>query len=540
MHSKAKLALAVFTSPGAAFEEILERKLLGTGLVVTAAAGAVASVPFVLYGYQAGPLQFLALGKQNPLCWLGLCMLYALVLERLLKWIGTQIDFVSMLTVMGWSQLALLLSQVIIAMAAAATAATGATGSGTPNEAVASFVTAAAVALPIWYVVLVGMGVRAATDSPLSRGIMTYVVVALSAQIAFRITYGSAFGGPLPGALPGVDATAGTIAMADQTPWLAAGVIGLVLGIWQIGKRLEWDGGTIVRAAVSAGLIGAVAFGAYVYAVWFKTDYYRKLAEANVLYVKAQRLYDNNKVRWVEDKEGQEMSAKLYRDAAGQLEDLLPISKNNVVLALDIGDLYYLAGDSDKAIENYSRYIDVVKRSPKEDEKRATLARIYTGIGAVYDADGNYDAALKQFKKATGAEPKFRDAWVRMAITYDRMGNYKEAIEAADKHAIRELDSEAAPAWLALAQAFVATGDKKQAETAIAMVADKDSDLAKRIGDKADDWKDAVGKLTREDLQFPLEEKPLAPPEEPESESDEKPEAGKQEPDKDEQSKNAS
>ena len=93
----------------------------------------------------------------------------------------------------------------------------------------------------------------------------------------------------------------------------------------------------------------------------------------------------------------------------------------------------------------------------------------------------------------------------------------KEAVEAADKHAIRELDSEAAPAWLALAQAFVQTGDKKQAETAIAMVADKDSDLAKRIGDKADDWKDAVGKLTREDLQFPLEEKPLAPPDEPEN-----------------------
>ena len=505
MHSRAKLALALFTSPSAAFEEILERKLLGTGLVVAAAAGAAASVTFILYGYQVGPLQFLALGKQNPLCWLGLCMLYALVLEKLLKWIGTQVDFLSMLTVMGWSQLALLLAQLITVIGAATT------GSNTANNAVVSFVMAAAVVLPLWYVALVGIGVRAATGSPLSRGILTYVAVALSAQIAFRITYEDALARPFKNALPGVYNTAGMIVAADQTPWLAAGVIGLVLGIWQIGKRLEWDTGTTARAAASAGLIGSLAFGAYVYAVWFDTDYYRKLADANGLYVKAQRLYDDNKVRWVEDKEGQDISAGLYREAAERMEALLPISKNNLMLALDIGDLYYLAGDSDKAIKNYSRFVKAVKKSPKEDEKQAFLARIYTGIGAVYDADGNYDEAIKQFKKATAAEPDFREAWVRMAITYDRMGNYKEAIEAADKHAIRELDSEAALGWLALAQAFMETGDKKQAKTAITMVTDKDSDLAKRIGDKADDWKGAVDKLTREDLQFPLEEEPLPP-----------------------------
>ncbi|OFX14374.1 MAG: hypothetical protein A2Z18_10975 [Armatimonadetes bacterium RBG_16_58_9] len=507
VHSRAKLALAVFTSSVAAYHEILERKLLGTGLAIAAMTGTVASVPLLIYGFQGSPIQFLALGKQNPLSWLGLCMLYALVLQRLLKWIGTEIEFASLLTILGWSQLALLVSHLITAVAAATVSPANA------NQTVVSFISAATIALPAWYVTLVGMGIRTSTGVPLSRGVMTYVMVALSAQMAFTITYASSLARQFENALPGVRATAQAVVSVDQTPWLAAAVIGLVLGIWQIGKYLGWDKQATVRAAASAGLVGVVAFGFYAHAVWIRTDYYRKLADANKPYLKAQRLYDNNKADWLRDKEERDSSAGLYRQAAEQTEALLSISKDNLMLALDIGDLYYLAGEGKQAIKSYNRYVKVVDNSPNEAQRNATLARIYTGIGAVYDIEGKYDHAVRQFKKAVKAEPKFRDAWVRLAVTYDRMGEYRKAVDAADRHAIRQLNSEAALAWFALAQAFVETGDKKQAGTAITMLTDKDGDLAKRIGDKANDWKDAVEKLTREDLKFPLEEEPLQTPE---------------------------
>ncbi len=247
MHSIPKLALAIFTSPAAAFEEILERKLLKAAVVIVVVTGAVAVIPAAIAGAKTGPVQLFTLGKQNPIAWLGLCMLYAFALQKLLKWIGTEIDYAALLTIMGWSQLTLLLAQVITTAGVLA----GVTGGS--SEALSSFVSAAGLALPIWYAGLVGVGIRAESDAPLARGVMTYVVIEIAAVIAFTITYGTALLGPFQDTLPGISKTAGAIVNSDQSPWLAAGVIGLVLGFWQVGKSLGWDAETPPRAAASAG-----------------------------------------------------------------------------------------------------------------------------------------------------------------------------------------------------------------------------------------------------------------------------------------------
>ena len=505
MHSMPKLALAIFTSPSAAFEEILERRLLGTALVIVALTGTAAVLPAAIYGLTRGPVQFFTLGKQNPLAWLGLCMLYGLAVQKLLKWLGTEIEYAAVLTIMGWSQVTLLLAQVTTTVGVAVSL------SGAPNQIVLNFAYAAGLGLPIWYAAVVGVGIRTGSEAPLARGVMTYVVVALAAGIAFSITYGSALLGPFEGTLPGISKTAGVIVNSDQTPWLAAGVIGLTLGLWQIGKHLGWDAGTISRATVTAGLLGAIVFGVYVYEVWFKTDYYRKLARGNELYQKAQQIYYNHKLEWLDEKEKQDRNRKLYLESAAQLKSVLPGIEGNIDLTLDIADVYYLAGADKESIDYYLEAKKTVERDKRAD-RDVWLARIYNGIGAVYDFEGNHDRAITQFRKATKLWPEFREPWIRTGVTYNRMGNYKKAIEAADTQAVRKLDSDAGVAWVVLAQAFTRTGDKKAARTARIKVADKDKDLAERIGE---DWKDAVSKLAREDLKFPLEEDLVPRPEEP-------------------------
>mgnify|MGYP005836652485 CR=1 FL=1 len=480
MHSKPKLALAILTSPTAAFEEILSRRLLGTAVAIVALTGLVAAVPALVYGLGRDPIKLFLLGKQNPLCWPGLCMLYALLIRLLLKWVGSQSEYVAVVTVMGWAQISLLLAQIAIAAASVAEVLMG------QSAASVSFLGSISLALHLWYVVLAGMGIRATSQATLARGIMSYVVIELAVVIAASITYGSAWLGGFERALPGIKSAAGMVVAADQSPWLAAGVIGLVLGLWRLGKELGWGTGAAMRAATSAGLVGAAALAVYIYSL-ADAGYIGRLADA-------QRLCNR----------------KDYAQAAMRLETLLPVLRTNQELMIDLGDLHFLAGNASRSIRYYNNALTALEGAPRQDANM-WRARVRASIGAVYDFAGRHEAALREFRAAAKAWPEYREAWVRQAITYDRMGNYEQAIEKAN-HAVRQLDSEAVVAWVALAEAFANTGDTKQAKAAIAMVTGENKNLAKRIGTSIDDWKSAVSKLTRGDLKFPLENQPAPVP----------------------------
>ena len=480
MHSRLKLALAVLTSPSAAFEEILERRLLGTGLAIAAVAGALSCVRAGVTASVLGPVHYFALGRYNPLAWFGLLLLYALALQKLLKWIGTEIEYARLLTIMGWAQVALLVVEGLAIVSA--TLAVSETSAGM----VPQFIDAASAVLQIGYVALIGIGLHVATGAPTARGVMSYVVIAFAAVIAFSVTYANSRQKLFSSALPGIADTAQQVAASDTTPWLAAAVIGLVLGLRQIGKELGWKNGQPVRLAATAGLIGAAAFGGFLYG-FVKMDYYGRL-------IAAQRDYDLDK----------------FDRAALELRSLIPMSRYSAAgLTLDIADIYFLSHKSALSMRYYERFADMVRKASLGKDEGRQLARPLSGIGAVYDLDGKHDLAVKQFEQAAKAWPEFRDPWVRLAVTYDRLGKYKKAVESAD-HAIKKLGSQAAVGYVALAQAYVRTGDAPKAKAAYKELNKIDDDLAKRIGANPDDWKSAVSKLTARDLKFPLE-KEIAP-----------------------------
>lgn len=492
-HSKLKLALAILTSPRAAFEEILARRLLGTALALVALTGAVSVIGAIARASAVGPVQYFALGKDNPLTWVGLYMLYALGLQKLLKWIGTKADYQGLLMVLGWSHVLLLIHQV----AGTAWSIASATGMLTPVSS--QFLDALRLGLPLWYVVVVAVGIHVMCQVPFSRGVMSYFVIATAATIAFDLTYGRAKMTPFANALPGVGLTAFRLTpmypdpwltAPDQIPRLAAAALGLILGLFVLGKSLGWDVGAARRRAASMGLAAVVLFAGYAYSIW-KTDYYGKL-------LSAQRLYGTDK----------------FEQAGRQLEALLPIVKNNAGLILDIADVYYLAGNGEQSIRYYGKFADIVRDAQLTEERDKALSRSYSGIGAVYDIQGKHDLALKQFEKAADAWPEFRDSWVRMAVTHCRMGDYQKAIETGN-HAVKKLESEATVPWVALLEAFAQTGDLKQAKAAMEMVSGLDDELAERIGAKPEDWKSAVSKLTPSDLKFPLEREPVPIPRQP-------------------------
>ena len=449
IHGKAKLALAVITSPSAAFEEITRRRLLGSALTITAITGAVAALPPIVSALGGERIQLLQLGKCNPIAWLGLSMLYALAMRKLLKWVGSTVDYIGLLTLMGWSQVALLLVQIATAVMYAAQFA-NARNPILTNLAFAVFAMAS-----LGYVALMGIAVQSLCGAPKARGIMTYLVVYLAGSIAFSVTYANSRTSPFQDALPGVNSTAKAFVGVDQTPWLAAGVVGLVVGIVMIGRALGWPAPKVKFNAAVAGLIGLLAFGGYMGAL-SGSDYYGKLRQAHESYVMGH-----------------------YAIAADQLEALLPVLKDNLSLMLDVADVNYLAGRDGKSLDYCVRSAGIMRRQSSPDKE--WLARVYDREGIALDAQGKYPEALAAFEKATKQWPEFRGPWVRMAVTYDKMGKYDKAIESGN-HAVQKLGSKATVVWVALAQAFAGANDPVQASTAITMVRSTDKKLAGRIG----------------------------------------------------------
>lgn len=477
-HSKVKLALAVLTSPGAAFEEINRRNLLGSALIISLIAGTLSSVPVLITVASGERVQALMLGKSNPVAWVGLSMLLALAMQRLLKWIGTEVDYAGLLTLMGWSQVTLAIVQVAMIVMSFSLA------SSAPPTLYINFAFAVLATASIGYVLLMGLAVHTLTGAPKARGILSYIVVLFATVIAFSQTYVTAKLGPFADALPGVGSTARLVAGADQTPWAVAAVVGLVLGMIVLGKARQWPIETLRLNVTAAGLVGMAALGIYLnYA--YKSNYYGKLRQAHESYIHEK-----------------------YSTAAAQMEALLPIVKDNYSLMLDTADVCVLAKRDDKALELFGQ---AQKRIESENapEKKQWLARVHDGEGIVLDAKGRHSEALKKFEQAKKQWPEFREPWVRMAITYNKMGMYDKAI-ASGNHAVQTLGSKAPVVWVALAQAFANKNDEVQAATAITMVRNSDTKLADRIGKNLEDWKNAVEKLNRVELKFPVEQE-LAP-----------------------------
>ncbi len=479
------MALAVLTSPSAAFEEILERRHVGTGLVIVAVAGTLSCIRASLAASALGPLHYFALGRYNPLAWFGLFLLYALALQKLLKWIGTEIEYVRLLVIMGWAQAALLVVEVLAVVGA------GVALSGTSAGMVPQFIDAASAVLQIGYVALIGVGIHVAAGAPTARGIMSYVVTAFAAVIAFSLTYANSRLKLFANALPGISGAAQQVAASDATPWLAASAVGLILGLRQLANDLGWEGGRPTRLAATAGLVGAAAFGGYLYS-FVHTDYYGRL-------IAAQRDYDLDR----------------FDRAARELRSLIPASRYaSAGLTLDVADIYFLLQSSGLSIRYYRKFEAMVREANLGKDEDKQLARPLTSIGAVHDQAGKYEIAIKQFEKAAKAWAEFRDPWVRMAITYDRIGNYEKAVESAE-HATKKLESEAATAYVALAHAYAQMGDAAKAKSAYEQLNKIDDELAKKIGNKPEDWNNAVNELTAKDLRFPLEKEAAPAPKRP-------------------------
>ena len=92
------------------------------------------------------------------------------------------------------------------------------------------------------------------------------------------------------------------------------------------------------------------------------------------------------------------------------LKDIIKKDPKNLPALVELGNVYFDAGQPKEAIEAYSQYL-----AAKPDN-----ADVRTDMGIMYRAMGDFNRAIEEFKKAAQSDPKHVNSRYNIGIVIDR------------------------------------------------------------------------------------------------------------------------
>ena len=102
--------------------------------------------------------------------------------------------------------------------------------------------------------------------------------------------------------------------------------------------------------------------------------------------------------------------------------------------------------------------------------------------GVLFSVYGNYDAAVKAFKKAAELVPGWSEAHFQLGVSYGEAGRYEDAVLSIDR-AI-ELDDSKANYYYGRGRVYLMAGDRDKAMEDFSKAADMSDEDAKRYMEK--------------------------------------------------------
>jgi len=461
-----KLALGVITSPKDAFEEIVRRKLLGVGLAIVAAVGAILAILTPVNFYLAKRGSLFDFGGNSPLGTIGMLLITAWAADRLARLVGGEGNYVDLLAVLGWANVV-----QFVGLAAG----------------MVPFVSALA---SIWAIVVSIIGLQQAHRITMGKAAVAYVGAALlttgisvlrlpSLLIAFLARYYlSAAYPPLASEIP--SQAAGWLPGQIIYSWIVAAA--LVAAAAMVPRLIERNP-RVWRSVLSAIAAAAVGVGAVTTIFALKIDPVGGV-------VKGVRAYRS------QEAPNPGLAAKRFRR-------VLEYYPSDAYVQLYLAHSEAAAGDYKRAVEAY----DDIRKAMPGDAAADAITR--TGIGTARYSEGSYAAARDEFEKAAELWRGYAEPRARLGLAYLRLGDPKKAIDAA-----REAIDSKGDGWLpqvVLAQAYTTTGQAKKAQEAAKTVAEIDKALSDRLSTGPGGWRTAIERLTPLDLRMPLD-LPKAPP----------------------------
>jgi tetratricopeptide (TPR) repeat protein len=120
---------------------------------------------------------------------------------------------------------------------------------------------------------------------------------------------------------------------------------------------------------------------------------------------------------------------KQYKEAIVKYQECLAVSSAEYDVYVNIGNCFRELQEYEKAIETYSKYLDIVKADNKSLKGNEVAARIFSTIGKLYLDQQNYDKAKEYFQSAIDTLPNDEIMAYNVGEILFNQGNAEQAIE---------------------------------------------------------------------------------------------------------------
>lgn len=444
-----ELLAAMIFSPTTAFEEILERKMLTVGILITAVMGLLGLVAILIGYYNGKGSSLFQLATENPSSVVGLLLAASWITWKFAQFMQGQGSYLDTLTVIGWSNA---IGCIVILLK------------------LSSLTVMFSPIIWIWAFVVLIIGIQRAHRFSIWRAIGAYLPANFAVVLLFvmaGVNYiHSAYNG-MAGEYPSAANYVPSIAISSFYAAAALVIAAVMLPRLLDAKRLQ----ALLIAFACIGVAAAITLIAYVQSV----DPINEV----VIGVRAYHREKPDPAR-----------------AAVHFERELKYFPSDIYVQLYLAHSLAASGNYKLSVKQYKHIAELVKN----DKMSQSITS--TGIGTVRYLEGDYKAARAEFKKARNLEKRYGEPEVRIGLAYLRLGDEKEAIKTA-RAAISDGHKGYIP-LIVLAQAYTITGDVKKARDAIKKVKKIDEQLASRISSGPGGWSRAIERLTPVDLRMPL------------------------------------
>ncbi|HEX8918694.1 MAG TPA: tetratricopeptide repeat protein, partial [Chloroflexota bacterium] len=153
--------------------------------------------------------------------------------------------------------------------------------------------------------------------------------------------------------------------------------------------------------------------------------------------------------------------------AIEQAQQALKIKDNYAGAYLVMGRAYAKKGDTENALKNYDRVLDLNKDNPMAGLDRNVEA-VYYEVGQIYYGQGKYAEATDALQKALKIDGTDADALYSLGVVYQKQNDNANAVKQFEE-ALR-FDPMFGSAYEGLAVSYSAIGNAPEAAYAAAMV----------------------------------------------------------------------
>ena len=145
-----------------------------------------------------------------------------------------------------------------------------------------------------------------------------------------------------------------------------------------------------------------------------------------------------------------------WQNSISIFEHALSVTKNNAIIHYDLGRVYHLQNNTEKAMQNY---IEAIRITPADFES-------HNNLGMLLRNQNKLDEAIEHFRKAIESAPRFAAAYSNLGRTLLMQGQFDDAITSLNTSL--KLEPDRPERWNILADACIKAGKIQEAtESAI-------------------------------------------------------------------------